>query len=112
KLTAEALSPESDALRAQAAKALKAAIGKPGESGLLKAFADALPPTSKKRKSKSPRVFTSRDSRPVDLKRFERWLRFRVDEFDDFRDHDEIAPSESAAGVNPAALAIGSGVPV
>jgi len=112
KLMADALSPEGDALRAEAAQALKAAIGKSGESGLRKAFADALPPAPKKRKSKSPRVLTSRDSRPVDLKRFERWLRYRVDEFDAFRDHDDIAPAESAAGVNPAGLALGSGVPV
>lgn len=107
KLMADALSPEGGALRAEAANALDEAA-----DALQKAFDSARPPDPKKRKSKSPRVLTSRDSRPVDLGRFERWLRYRVDEFDDFRDHDEIAPSEPAAGVNPAALAIGSGVPV
>lgn len=107
KLMADALSPEGGALRAEAANALDEAA-----EALQKAFDSARPPDPKKRKSKSPRVLTSRDSRPVDLDRFERWLLYRVDEFNDFRDHDEIAPSEPAAGVNPAALALGSGVPV
>ena len=39
-------------------------------------------------------------------------MRYRVDEFDAFRDHDDVAPAESATGVNPAVLALGSGVPV
>ncbi|MEC5383089.1 hypothetical protein VSX64_19875 [Aurantimonas sp. C2-6-R+9] len=107
KLMADVLSPESHTLRTGAIAKLDEAA-----DGLRRAFADALPPGPKKRKSKSPRVLTSRDSRPVDIDRFKRWLRYRADEFDAFRDHDEIAPSDSAEGVNPAALALGSGVPV
>jgi hypothetical protein len=115
KLMADALSPEGDALRAEAAKALDDAA-----DVLREAFADALPPVPKKRNSKRARTIAPRDSYPSDFDRFERWLRHRVDEFEAFEKAERAANKSPVAkddkdklfvGIDPEFLAKKAKVP-